>query len=548
MEIYFYIFTKQIMTLENLLFPEITDTPESISARYPKRPLGTVVTRMAPSPTGFLHIGAIYSAMLDKIVAYKNHGVFMLRIEDTDQKREVEWAAEKFVDIFKIFGLEFSEWPVWENYADVGDYGPYTQSQREYIYKVFIKDLIAKDLAYPCFLSEEEITATREIQEASKLPTGIYKEYSPWRYASFEDVQKALNEKKEFVIRLKSSGEITKKIEVEDLIKGKVAMQENFLDIVICKKTGIPTYHFAHLVDDHLMGTTHVIRSDEWFASLPLHNELFALEGWQAPKYAHYGPLVKIDGDSRRKLSKRKDVEADVEYYFSQGYVIEAIQDFLSNMINAGFEDWRKQNLSASYLDFDFKLEKVNSAGALVDLDKLRFVNASWIKNMQLDSLYALLSKYLEKYEKDFYQNTFVQADKNYNLSILNELKTRLVILKDYKELTKFFYYDFEVHAQQKELLINPKMKIEDISQAKKWLEIALNVLQSPGKDFENIDEIKNIFIEKIAQAGMKNGQVLWPVRVALSGEEFSPGALELIFILGREKSIQRVQKVLNLI
>lgn len=536
------------MTLENILFPEITDIPETILAKYPQRPAGTVVTRMAPSPTGFLHIGAIYSAMLDKIIAHKNNWVFMLRIEDTDQKREIEWAAEKFVDIFKIFGLEFSEGPVWENYADVGNYGPYTQSQREYIYKVFIKDLVAKGLAYPCFLSEEEITATREIQEASKLPTGIYKEYSPWRYASMEDIQKALDEKKEFVIRLKSKGELTKKIEVEDLIKGKVAMQENFLDIVICKKTGIPTYHFAHLVDDHLMGTTHVIRSDEWFASLPLHNELFAIEGWQSPKYAHYGPLVKIDGDSRRKLSKRKDVEADVEYYFAEGYLIDAIKDFLSNIINAWFEDWRKANPEASYLDYDFKLERINTAGALVDMDKLRFVNASWIKNMKLEELYELLSKYLEKYEKKFYQNTFLHSEKSYNLSIINELKTRLVILKDYKELTKFFYNDFEVNTKQKELLINPKMKIEDISQAKTWLEIALHILQNQTWEFASIDEIKNIFIQKIMDAGMKNGQVLWPVRVALSGEEFSPGALELIFILGREKSIQRVQKVLSLI
>lgn len=534
--------------LENILFPEITDTPETIIAKYPKRPKWTVVTRMAPSPTWFLHIGAIYSAMLDKIVAHKNNGVFMLRIEDTDQKREIEGAAQKFVDIFKIFGLEFSEWPVGENYEDVWIYGPYTQSKREYIYKVFIKDLIAKGLAYPCFLTEEEITSTREIQEASKLATGIYKEYSPWRYASWEDVQKALSEKKEFVIRLKSSGEQTKKIEVEDLIKGKVAMQENFLDIVICKKTWIPTYHFAHLVDDYLMGTTHVIRSDEWFASLPLHNELFSIEWWQAPKYAHYGPLVKIDGDSRRKLSKRKDVEADVEYYFQEWYLIEAIQDFLSNMINAGFEDWRKQNLSASYLDFDFKLEKVNSAGALVDLDKLRFVNASWIKNMDLNALYELLSKYLEKYDSEFYQNTFLKASKEYNLSIIQELKTRLVILKDYKELTTFFYNDFAVNDEMKTLLVNPKMKIEDISQAKSWLELALDTLKNATWEWTSMDEIKNLFVEKISGAGMKNGQVLWPVRVALSGEEFSPGALELIFILKREKSIQRIENILKTI
>lgn len=534
------------MTLENILFPDITETPEIIISRYPKRPLWQVVTRIAPSPTWFLHIGAVYSAMLDKIVAHKNGGIFFLRIEDTDQKREVEWAAKKYVEILKIFGLQFNEGPIWENGEDIGNYGPYTQSKREYIYKVFLKDLVKKWLAYPCFLTEEEITQTREIQEATKVPTGIYKEYSPWRYASLEDIQKALSEKKPFVIRLKSQGEMTKKIEIQDLIKGKVAMQENFLDIVICKSSGIPTYHFAHLIDDYLMGTTHVIRGDEWFASVPLHLELFALMGWVAPKYAHYGPLVKMDGDSRRKLSKRKDMEADVEYYFREGYFIEAILDFLSNILNAGFEDWRKQHQISSYLDFDFALEKINSAGALVDMDKLRFVNATWMKQMPLEELYIHLDEYLQKYEPDFYQNIFLKADKSYNLAIINELKTRLVILKDFATLTTFFYRDFEITDTIKNLLINPKMKIENLDIVKKSLQLALEILSAKNSEFESIEEIKNIFIQEIQKAEMKNGQVLWPVRVALSWEEFSPWALELIFILGRQKSIQRIQKVLN--
>lgn len=536
------------MTLENILFPEIIDTPESILQKYPKRPEGKVVTRIAPSPTWFLHIWAVYSAMLDKIVAHKNNWIFFLRIEDTDQKREVEGAAKKYVEILKKFWLEFDEWPIWPNGEDVGKYGPYTQSQREYIYKVFIKDLVKKGLAYPCFLTEEEITATREIQEASKVPTGIYKEYSPWRYASFEDIQKALSEKKEFVVRLKSLWELTKKIEVEDLIKWKISTQENFLDIVICKSSWIPTYHFAHLIDDHLMGTTHVIRWDEWFASVPLHYELFHMMDWEVPKYAHYGPLVKIDGDSRRKLSKRKDAEADVEFYFQNGYFIEAILDFLSNILNAWFEDWRKQNLEASYLDFDFKLERINSAWALVDMDKLTFVNAAYIKNLPIEKLYEALGEYLQTFEEGFYENVFLKAEKKYNIAILTELKTRLTTLKEFIALTWFFYNDFEMNEERKSLLINPKMKIENLDIVKKWLQLALDILSAKNNDFENIEEIKNIFVEEIKNAEMKNWQVLWPVRVALSGEEFSPGALELIFILGREKSIQRIKKVLNFI
>ncbi len=534
------------MTLENLLFPEITDTPESIIAKYPKRPAWQVVTRIAPSPTWFFHIWTLYTTMVDEIFAHKNNWVLFLRAEDTDQKREIEWAMKKYIDILKIFWIDFDEWPIWENYEDVGNYWPYTQSQREYIYKVFLKDLVSRWLAYPCFLTEEEITGIREIQEASKVPTWIYGEYSKWRNASLEEVKKEIDAGKEFVIRYKSEGNIVKKIQVHDEIKWDVFIWENFLDIVIMKVNWLPTYHFAHIVDDYLMGTTLVIRWDEWFASLPLHLQLFQTMWWTPPKYAHISPLVKIEWESRRKLSKRKDVEANVEYYFEDWYLVEAIQDFLCNMINASFEDWRWENPEKNYREFDFKLEKMSSAWALVDIDKLKWVNSNVIKNMSLDKLYEKLSNYLETYENDFYQNVFLKADKSYNEKIISELKTRLITLKDYKNLTTFFYNEFEITSKMKDLFINPKMKIEDIETAKKWLEIALDILKSKSSDFESIEEVKNIFVEKIQENGMKNGQVLWPVRVALSWEEFSPGALELIFILGIKKSIQRIENILK--
>ncbi|MDP2090868.1 MAG: glutamate--tRNA ligase [Candidatus Gracilibacteria bacterium] len=531
--------------IENLLFPDINETPEDIISKYPRRNPLTVVTRIAPSPTGFLHIGAVYSAMLDKIIAYKNNGVFFLRIEDTDQKREVEGAAHKYVDILKQFGLIFDEGPVGEDYKDVGNYGPYTQSQRENIYKVFIKDLVKKGLAYPCFLTEQEITQTREIQEASKLPTGIYKEYSPWRFATDDEIIKALDEKKEFVIRLKSKGEISRKIDLLDIIKGRITSGENFLDIVICKSTGIPTYHFAHLIDDYLMGTTHVIRGDEWFASLPLHLELFNMMSWQAPKYAHYGPLVKLDGNGKRKLSKRKDPEADVEYYFKAGYLIESILDFLSNIINSGFEDWRKQNLNTSYLDYDFKFEKINTAGALVDMDKLNWVNSVIIKNMETDKLYEKFIRYLENYDVDLLSKLSYYPEE-YNKRILGELKTKIRKFDEFNENSFFFYTDSNIPTH--EMLLNEKMKITDLDTVNKALNIAIDILKSRTSDFESINDVKDIFVEKIIEADMKNGQVLWPVRCALSGELFSPGALELIYILGIEKSINRIEKVLKYI
>jgi len=536
------------MTLENLLFPEIKQIPKDIISKYPKRPVWQVVTRIAPSPTWFFHIGTLYTTMVDEIFACKNSWVLFLRAEDTDQKREIAWAMKKYIDIFKIFWIDFDEWPIWLNYEDVGNYGPYTQSQRKYIYKVFLKDLVAKGFAYPCFLTEEEITEIRAIQEASKVPTWIYGEYSKWRNASLKEVKKEIDAGKEFVIRYKSQWNIVKKIQVHDLIKWDVSIAENFLDIVIMKVNWLPTYHFAHIVDDYLMGTTLVIRWDEWFSSLPLHLQLFQTMGWQAPKYAHISPLMKIDWNSRRKLSKRKDIEANVEYYFKDGYLVEAIKDFLCNMINAWFEDWRALNPEKNYKEFDFKLEKMSQAGALVDIDKLKWVNSNVIKNMSLEKLYKKLEKYLETYQNDFYKNIFLKNDKKYNEKIILELKTRLVTLKDYKELTTFFYSDFEITQKIKDLLVNPKMKIEDISIAKKWLEIALNILKNKSWEFESVEEIKNIFVEKIRNVWMKNGQVLWPVRVTLSWEEFSPGALELIFILWIKKSIKRVENILKLI
>ena len=468
--------------LENLLFPEIKQTPDEIISKYPKRNINLVVTRMAPSPTWFLHIWAVYSTLLDVIVAKKNVWVVFLRIEDTDQKREIEWAAEKFVDIFRIFWLNFDEGPVWENYVDVGNYWPYTQSKREQIYKVFIKDLVARWLAYPCFLTEEEINETRTIQEASKLPTGIYKEYSPWRYASNDDVKTALSENRDFVIRLKSSWELTKKIDVKDIIKWVVSTQENFLDIVICKKTWIPTYHFAHLIDDYLMWTTHVIRSDEWFASLPLHLELFNMMWWKAPQYAHYWPLVKIDWEGKRKLSKRKDLEADVEFYFREWYMVESIIDFLSNMINAWFEDWRKQNPYLSFLDFDFKLEKVNTAWALVDIDKLNWVSSNTIKKIDTNLLYDKLIIYLEKYDTSFL-NVISKFPLDYNLKVLNELKTKIRKFNEFKDNSIFFYNDSKIPS--KDLLINTKMKIDSIDIVKKWIEISIKLLESTKCDAE---------------------------------------------------------------
>lgn len=532
--------------LADLLFPNITQTPETILNKYKKRPEGKNVTRIAPSPTWFLHIWAVYSTLIDKVVANFNNWILYLRIEDTDQKREIEWARQKYVTILKQFGFEFDEWPIWENFEDVWEYWPYIQSQREDIYKIFIKDLVAKGLAYPCFLTEQEINDIREIQEVSKVPTWIYKEFSPWRNASFDEVKAQIDAWKEFVIRFKSPWEIVWKIVVNDLIKGEISIWENFLDIVIMKVDWIPTYHFAHLIDDHLMWTTHVIRWDEWFASLPLHKQLFNMMWWESPNYAHYWPLVKMDWDAKRKISKRKDPEADVEYYFQEWYLIDSIIDFLANLLNSWFEEWRAQNPHSSYLEYDFKLNKIWSSWALVDIPKLNWVNQQRIKNMQIEDLQEKIEEYLKKYNNEFYTNYFSKASYEYNQKIIKELQTRIVKFNEFEELTWFFYKENEVTQKAKELLVNPKMKIDDLNIAKSWLNLALKVLSDLKTEEFSLDEIKNLFVEAIKEAWMKNWQVLWPVRVALTSEEFSVWALELMYILWREKSINRIQKFLN--
>lgn len=531
--------------LWDIIFSDILETPDDIFLKYKKRQTKWQVTRIAPSPTWFLHIWALYSALIDYIFAKKTSWIVYIRIEDTDQKREVAWRAGEYVRILKKFWINFDEWPIWEWWEDVWEYWPYTQSKREYIYKVFIKDLLNKWLAYPCFLTEEEIESIKEIQNKIKVPTWIYKEYSSWRYASIEDVKKSLEEKKEYVIRFKSPWEIWQKIVVKDEIKWEISMQENFLDIVICKKNWLPTYHFAHLIDDYLMQTTTVIRWDEWFASLPLHFQLFQTMSWQPPKYAHYGPLVKMDWESKRKLSKRHDPERALEYYFEKWYLTESIIDFLSNIINSSFEDWRNNNLSSNFLDFDFKIEKINTSWALIDIDKLTFVNSSIIKNYDTEKLFIKISQYLEQYKNDFYINIFSKFDKDFNIKIIKELQTRIRYFEEFEELTTYFYRDLNIDKNIFSLMINPKMKIEDLETAKKWILLWIEVLQK--NDFSSYEDIKNIFVENIKNSWFKNWQVLWPIRLSLSGEEFSVWALELIYILWKEKSIQRLQKILEL-
>ena len=353
--------------LANLLFPNVTDTPDALEEKFPPReyPEGAVITRMAPSPTGFVHLGNLVQGLTSERMAHQSGGVLFLRVEDTDAKREVAGAVEVLIDTLKHYGINFDEGATHD--GDSGNYGPYRQRQRANIYHVYAKKLVSEGQAYPCFCTEEELAAMREQQEANKETTGYYGKYAMWRDRTMEDVQAQLNAGNPWVLRFRSTGSIENQFKFDDLVKGKLTITENDVDHVLLKSDGIPTYHFAHDVDDHLMRTTHVVRGDEWLPTLPFHIQLFKALGFKLPKYVHIGPLMKMDGTSKRKLSKRKDPELALTFYKAEGFPVKAVYEYIMTILNSNFEDWRRANPDAPTDDFKFSPKKLNPAGSLFD-------------------------------------------------------------------------------------------------------------------------------------------------------------------------------------
>ena len=404
--------------LANLLFPDVTATPEDMEKRYPPRnlPEGAKVTRMAPSPTGFMHLGNLFGAITDERLAHQSGGIFMLRIEDTDKKREVENGVETIISVFKKFGLNFDEGALAD--GEFGDYGPYRQRQRADIYHVFAKKLVEEGKAYPCFCTEDELSSMREAQEAKGVNTGYYGEWAVWRDRPFEDIEAALAENKSWVLRFRSEGDPEKYIHLNDLVKGKIDMPENDQDIVLLKSDGIPTYHFAHVVDDHLMRTTHVVRGEEWLATWPVHVQLFSAMGWKMPKYIHTAQLMKMDGGSKRKLSKRKDPELALDFYFAEGFPVPSVIEYLLTLLNSNFEEWRLANPKEPYENFKFTTNKMSVSGSLFDLDKLRDVSKNVVSMLTTEQVWSYLTDWAEKYDRDFYM--ILAADPEYAKSIIS--------------------------------------------------------------------------------------------------------------------------------
>lgn len=398
--------------MAELLLPGIDKTPDYYEKLYPARnlPEGARVTRIAPSPTGYLHLGTLFTSLVNRI-SINGNGVFFTRIEDTDKKREVEGGIADIIDGLKYFGITIDEGYV-SGTREQGDYGPYKQSLRAEIYQTYVKDLIRRGLAYPCFCTEEELAATREEQNAKKVRTGYHGEWARHRDISFEQARKLIDEGKPFVVRLRSGGSEDKRIVFDDGIKGRIEMPENDEDFVLLKSDGIPTYHFAHAVDDHLMHTTHVIRGDEWISSVPKHLELFRVLGFKPPKYAHVSPIMKLENGAKRKISKRKDPEAAVRYFIEQGYDRDSVIEYLMTIASSEFEDWRRANPQESREKFKFNLKKMSVSGALFDSDKLLDVSKRVVSGMSSDTVVEKLLVWAKEFDGTLY--SLLTADPDY--------------------------------------------------------------------------------------------------------------------------------------
>lgn len=485
----------------------------------------TVRTRFAPSPTGDVHIGGIRTALYCFLWARHNNGKFVLRIEDTDQARLVEGSIEGMIDALTRMGLTPDEGPQHD-----GGCGPYIQSHRLPIYTERLHKLVEEGTAYYCFCTAERLDALRTEQEELKLPPRYD---GHCRHVPLEEARERIEKWEKYTIRLKvPKGE---KIVFNDVIRGRIEFNTSEVDdCVLMKSDGIPTYHGAVVIDDHLMGITHVMRGEEWISSIPKQVLTARALGITLPEYAHMPNILGADG---KKLSKRTG-DTSAEIYLEKGYLPEALLNFIALL---GWHPKSDQEiLSMDELIEKFDIHDIHKAGAVLDPIKLDWMNGEYIKALSTEELHTKLSIYLHKYENEFFTTVYSKADWSMNEKILNELKGRMKRFNEYRELTKFFYGAAQIRT---DLLVNPKMKIESLEDARASLELGRNILANT--DFSTLDTIKAPLVAAIAEAGKKNGQVLWPIRVALSGEEFSPGAFELAYILGKEKSIERIDRIL---
>lgn len=541
--------------LAALLLPNVEHTREYYEELYPERnlPEGAMVTRYAPSPTGFVHMGAIYTSYINAKMAHQSDGVFFLRIEDTDQAREVENGVENILRDLDDFGIIPDEGVTLD--GEKGSYGPYIQSKRKDIYQAFARDLIEKGLAYPCFLSKEEMDEIRDSQERVKARIGIYGEWARSRYLTTEQILEKINAGIPYIIRIKSNGNFNHKITIKDCVKGNIEMPENDIDTVIIKSDGLPTYHFAHAVDDYLMHTTHVIRGDEWVSSLPVHIELFKLLGVKPPKYAHIAPISKLENGNHRKLSKRKDPEAAVSYYSQLGIPKEAVKIYLATVANSNFERWFEANPNADINDFKMEFSKMSKSDSLFDQEKLYNISRNYISKLPATKVYESALEYASKYDSELEE--LLKKHKDFSIALYNIERERKKPRKDYvmysdiKNQT-WYMYDELYNPEKVEYEFG---RIHDPEEIKKILSLYLEKYYVETDDESTwFNRMKELSEELGYASDMKAyrenpdaykgnvADVSIVLRVALTSKAQTPNLYDLMKLLGRERMTKRYQ------
>lgn len=541
--------------LADLLFPSIDKTPEYYEEKYPPRQLkeGARVTRFAPSPTGYLHFGNLYTCFASYLTAKNTGGVFFVRVEDTDQKRKVDGAVDAMLKGLEVYGVKADEGVIGEG-NEIGDYGPYYQSARKEIYQAYAKSLVKQGLAYPCFCTAEEIDEIRQQQSNDDIK-GYWGKYAKCRNLSFEQIKQNIENGMPWTLRLKSPGDIEKKCYFDDMIKSKIEMPENVIDVVLLKTDGIPTYHFAHAIDDHLMRTTHVTRGDEWIASVPLHLQLFKVLGFKPVKYAHVAPIMKEENGGKRKLSKRKDPEAAVSYYSEVGYPAASVNEYMMTILNSNFEDWRRANQNASIYDFPFNLKKMSASGALFDFVKLTDISKNVISKMSAEEVFELSNAWAKEYDEKL--ATLYAKDEQYAKDILNidrENKKPRKDLAKWSDIPDYISYMYdETFTPCYELCGNATNELAENVLEKYIDEVNLN----DDKDawFSRIKSIcepcgctPNVKEYKQNPDNFKGhvGDVSTIIRVALTGRTNTPDLFSITALLGEKRVKERLTKALE--
>ena len=542
--------------MAELLLPDITKTPDYYEDLYKPRnlPEGARVTRIAPSPTGYLHLGTLFAALVNRITATSTGGVFYTRIEDTDKKREIKGGIEDIIDGLNRFGITIDEGFI-SGEVQKGEYGPYKQSERAEIYKTYAKQLIKQGLAYPCFCTAEDLDAVRKVQEENKVRTGYHGEWAKHRNITFDEAKALIECGKPYVVRLKSPGSEENKIVFDDCIKGKIEMPENVIDVVLLKTDGIPTYHFAHAVDDHLMRTTHVTRGDEWIASVPLHLQLFKVLGFKPVKYAHIAPIMKEENGGKRKLSKRKDPEAAVSYYDEVGFPAESVNEYILTLLNSNFEDWRRANQNAPLSDFPFNLKKMSASGALFDFVKLTDVSKNVISKMPAQKVFELSYAWAKGYNPQL--ASLFEQDEQKAVDILNidrEGKKPRKDIAKWSDVSDYLSYMYDE-------TFTPCFDLTGNATP----ELAVKVLEK-YKDVVNLDDDKDTWFARMKELcplvnctpNVKEyksnpeafdghvGDVSTIVRVALTGRTNTPDLYSITKLLGESTVQSRLSAALE--